>query len=158
MTLSDGSSSIAHRLLLDEAGIADRFERLLSVEQAGMWNACTRAYAYALQRCRFDPMDAMLVAVHPWDTDGAQGAGLASAWINRGGGSLPAVFRAPTIEASSMTQLVEACGSEASEAGHWLSDGESTLQWVRRGFAWPGLYRSCHKLPPPTLSAQGSPQ
>ncbi len=34
-------------------------------------------------------MDAMLVAVHPWDIDGAARAGLATAWINRNGGVYP---------------------------------------------------------------------
>ena len=106
VTLSNGSASIAGKLL-DEAGIADRFERLLSVEQAGIWKPAPAAYAYALHECGVDPMDAMLVAVHPWDTDGAQRAGLASAWINRGGGSFPAMFRPPSVEVSSVTELAE---------------------------------------------------
>jgi 2-haloacid dehalogenase len=106
VTLSNGSTSIAQRLL-DEAGIAHRFERLLSVEQAGIWKPAPAAYGYALQECGIDPMDAMLVAVHPWDTDGAQRAGLASAWINRGGGSFTEAFLPPSIEVSSMTELAE---------------------------------------------------
>lgn len=106
VTLSNGSTSIAQKLL-DEAGIADRFERLLSVEQAGIWKPAPAAYSYALRECRVDPLDAMLVAVHPWDTDGAHRAGLASAWINRGGTAFPGFFQAPAVEASSMTELAE---------------------------------------------------
>ncbi|MDQ4051081.1 MAG: haloacid dehalogenase type II [Actinomycetota bacterium] len=106
VTLSNGSTSIA-RKLLDGAGIADRFERLLSVEQAGIWKPAPAAYGYALEACRVDPMDAMLVAAHPWDTDGAQRAGLASAWINRGGESFPAMFEPPSVEAASLTELAE---------------------------------------------------
>jgi len=106
VTLSNGSTSIAQKLL-EEAGLADRFERLLSVEQAGIWKPARAAYAYALQECGVDPMDAMLVASHPWDTDGAQRAGLASAWINRGGGVFPAMFQPPSIEAASLTDLEE---------------------------------------------------
>lgn len=106
VTLSNGSAAIAARLL-DEAGVADRFEKLLSVEQAGIWKPAPAAYGHALEECRVDPMDAMLVAVHPWDTDGAGRAGLASAWINRGEGSFPAMFRPPSVEVSSLTELAE---------------------------------------------------
>jgi 2-haloacid dehalogenase len=109
VTLSNGSASVARRLL-EDAGIAERFERLLSVEQAGVWKPAQNAYAYALRECGVDPMDAMLVAVHPWDTDGAQRAGLASAWINRGGAPFPAYFQPPAIEASSMTDLAARFG------------------------------------------------
>jgi 2-haloacid dehalogenase len=109
VTLSNGSASIARQLLL-EAGILDRFENLLSVEQAGIWKPAPEAYGYALRECRVDPDDAMLVAVHPWDTDGAQRAGLAAAWINRGGASFPAVFEPPAIQVSSMTELAERLG------------------------------------------------
>ncbi len=109
VTLSNGSASIAGRLL-DEAGLADRFERLLSVEGAGIWKPASAAYRYALRECRVDAADAMLVAVHPWDTDGAQRAGLASAWLNRPGGAFPAVFQPPTIEVPSLPALAGEIG------------------------------------------------
>ncbi len=64
--MSNGSASVAEQLL-DGAGIGDKFERLLSVEEAGVWKPAAGAYAYALAECDVDPMDAMLVAVHPWD-------------------------------------------------------------------------------------------
>ena len=41
-------------------------------------------------------MDAKLVAVYPWDLDGAARAGLASVWINRTGGPYPEYFEART--------------------------------------------------------------
>ena len=113
VTLSNGPTSIAQKLL-DGAGISDRFERLLSVEQAGIWKPAPAAYGYALHECGVDPTDAMLVAVHPWDTDGARRAGLASAWINRSGDSFPSVFQSPTIEASSMTDFAEMLRSGTS--------------------------------------------
>jgi 2-haloacid dehalogenase len=106
VTLSNGSASVAQRLLAG-AGVEDRFERLLSVEQAGVWKPAPAAYAYALAECDVDPMDAMLVAVHPWDTDGAQRAGLASAWINRSGARYPSHFRKPDLEATSLVHLAD---------------------------------------------------
>jgi 2-haloacid dehalogenase len=106
VTLSNGSASIAQRLLVD-AGLDHAFESFLSVEQAGIWKPAPGAYTYALTTCRVDPMDAMLVAVHPWDTDGASRAGLAAAWINRSGGRYPQYFRRPDLEAASLLHLAD---------------------------------------------------
>ena len=91
VTLTNGSASIARRLLAD-AGLEDAFESCLSVEQAGVWKPAGGAYTYAMAACDVEPVDAMLVWVHPWDTDGAHRAGLAAAWINRGGGRYRTTF------------------------------------------------------------------
>lgn len=106
VTLSNGSASVAQGLF-ERAGISDRFEALLSVEQAGVWKPAAGAYAYALEQCEVDPMDAMLVAVHPWDIDGAARAGLGAAWINRTGGPYPGYFRAPGLQVGSLTELAD---------------------------------------------------
>jgi len=106
VTLGNGSATIAQRLLHDE-GIADRFEWMLSVEDAAAWKPDPRAYQFAVSECDVEPADAMLVAVHPWDTDGAKRAGLASAWINRSSVNYPAYFRPPDVEASSIVDLAE---------------------------------------------------
>jgi 2-haloacid dehalogenase len=106
VTLSNGSASIAQRLLSD-AGLDDAFEAFLSVERAGIWKPAPGAYAFALESCGVDPMDAMLVAAHAWDTDGAHRAGLAAAWINRTGGPYPQYFRRPDVEATSLVHLAE---------------------------------------------------
>jgi len=105
-TLSNGSTSVAEALL-DRAGVRDHFERLLTVEDAGRWKPAPEAYAYAVQQCGVDPEDAMLVAVHPWDTDGASRAGLATAWLNRTGGPYPDYFRAPDLRAASLADLAD---------------------------------------------------
>jgi 2-haloacid dehalogenase len=96
VTLSNGAAAVAEGLL-DRAGIRDRFEMLLSVEDAGAWKPAAGAYAFALARCGVEPRDAMLVAVHPWDIDGAARAGLATAWIDRAGGPYPDYFRAADL-------------------------------------------------------------
>jgi 2-haloacid dehalogenase len=106
VTLSNGSASIAERLL-SSAGLDSHFERFLSVEEAGIWKPASAAYAYALAECNVEPADAMLVAAHPWDTDGAQRAGLSSAWINRTGAAFPNYFQPPTLEVDSLPQLAD---------------------------------------------------
>jgi hypothetical protein len=50
--------------------------------------------------CQVDPADAMLVAAHPWDTDGAHRAGLASAWIDRCGSRYSDYFLPLDLEAA----------------------------------------------------------
>jgi 2-haloacid dehalogenase len=106
VTLSNGSVSVAEALF-DRAGIRSDFEGLLSVEDAGVWKPATAAYAYALDACGVDPMEAMLVAVHPWDIDGAARAGLATAWLNRAGGHYPEYFSAPDLSPRFLTDLAE---------------------------------------------------
>ena len=105
-TLSNGSTSVAERLF-DRAGVRHHFEALLSVEDAVAWKPAADAYAYALETCGVDPMDAMLVAVHPWDIDGAARAGLATAWINRPGGRYPEHFTTPDLAPRSLRDLAE---------------------------------------------------
>lgn len=107
VTLSNGSATVADTLLRG-AGVRNRFERLLTVDDAGLWKPALRAYAYALEECGVEPKDAMLVAVHPWDIDGASRAGLATAWIDRASGRYPSYFAAPDVEAASLVELAAA--------------------------------------------------
>ncbi len=109
VTLSNGSAAVAEALF-DRAGIRTHFERLLSVEDAGRWKPAPEAYAYALQQCGVDAADAMLVAVHPWDIDGASRAGLGTAWLNRTGGPYPEYFKAPDLRVVSLPDLAEQLG------------------------------------------------
>jgi 2-haloacid dehalogenase len=106
VTLSNGAALVAERLLT-AANVRDRFERLLSVEDAGSWKPAARAYEYATQVCDVKPEDMVLVAVHPWDVDGARRAGLQSAWVNRTGGPFPATFLEPTYTVGGIEELAE---------------------------------------------------
>lgn len=104
VTLSNGSAQVA-QALLEGAGVRHLFERLLSVEDAGIWKPASGAYEYALAQCGVDAKDAALVAVHPWDTDGAARVGLGTAWINRTGGRYPGYFTKPDRSAVSLVDL-----------------------------------------------------
>jgi 2-haloacid dehalogenase len=106
VTLSNEAATVAQRLF-ERAGIGEHFERLLSVEDAGVWKPAPGAYAYAAQQCGVEPIDMMLVAVHPWDIDGAHRAGLRTAWINRTGATYPNYFAGPTLEATSVSHLAQ---------------------------------------------------
>jgi 2-haloacid dehalogenase len=106
VTLSNGSASVAERLL-STAGIRDEFELLLSVEEAGLWKPARAAYAYAAAACGTAAEEMLLVAVHPWDVDGAARAGMQSAWLDRGRGPYPEYLPAPGLTALSLPDLAD---------------------------------------------------
>jgi 2-haloacid dehalogenase len=104
VTLSNGATSVADGLLA-RAGVREQFDRLLSVEDAGVWKPAPGAYEYAARECKVD-LDAMLlVAVHPWDVDGAARAGMQTAWVDRSTGRYPAYFTGPDYTATGIDDL-----------------------------------------------------
>ena len=104
VTLSNGAVGVAEKLLTD-AGIRERFERLLSVAEAPAWKPAEPAYRYALNTCGVEGSEAMLVAVHPWDLDGAARAGLRTAWIDRRATPYPGSFTPPEVRATDLVDL-----------------------------------------------------
>ena len=107
VTLTNGSAALAAKLF-DAAGIAELVERRLSVDDAGRWKPHPQSYAYAAQQCGV-PLEAMcMVAVHPWDTEGAKRAGMHSAWLNRSGLPYPEAFLAPDVTGPDLSSLATA--------------------------------------------------
>ena len=104
VTLSNGSASVAEQLL-ERAGLRDQFEALLSVDDAGAWKPAAAAYEHAARRCGVAADEMMLVAVHPWDIDGAARAGSSTAWIDRAGSPYPPFFTAPTCTVTGLADL-----------------------------------------------------
>ncbi|WP_298891364.1 haloacid dehalogenase type II [uncultured Serinicoccus sp.] len=113
VTLSNGSTAVAQGLL-ERAGLLDRFERLLTVEDAPRWKPAPESYAYALEVCRVAPADAMLVAVHPWDLHGARAAGLRTAWVERGAARYPGHLAAPELTVNGIDDLARRLGAAES--------------------------------------------
>ncbi len=77
---------------------------LLPVEDAGAWKPARASYEYAAAGCGADPADMFLVAVHPWDIQGATRAGLRTAWLNRAAAA-PGYFQAPEFTFTALTEL-----------------------------------------------------
>ena len=103
-TMSNGAAAVAEKLLGD-AGLRGEFEHVLSVEDAGVWKPAPGAYGYVAEVCGVAPADLLMVAVHPWDLDGAARAGLRTAWIDRTGAPYPAYCRTPDYVVSSLDRL-----------------------------------------------------
>jgi 2-haloacid dehalogenase len=104
VTLTNGGTAVADTLL-GSAGLRSEFDQLLSVEEAGVWKPAPGAYQYAGRVCGTDLADMVLVAVHPWDIDGAARAGMATAWINRRGLPYPGHFTPPAHTIGSLEEL-----------------------------------------------------
>ncbi len=106
VTLSNGSAEVG-RSLLERAGLDQHLEAFLSVADVGIWKPAPRAYQHALARCGAKAHDAMLVAAHPWDVDGAHRAGLRTAWLDRDGRSYPSSFSSPDVIATDLVDLAD---------------------------------------------------
>ncbi len=96
ITLTNGSAALSAQLF-ERAGLSDLLERRLSVDDAGRWKPHRRAYDHALQACGVAADRAAMVAVHPWDLDGAKRAGMRSAYVDRRSQPYPSVFLPPDV-------------------------------------------------------------
>ncbi len=107
ITLTNGSAESTAGLL-DRAGLGNLVERCLSVAAVRRWKPAPEPYLYAARECDADPGAMMLVAVHPWDVDGAHRAGLRACWLNRDGATYPPHLTAPDITVSAVPELAAA--------------------------------------------------
>lgn len=108
VTLSNGSAGVARALLADrlaDEGHAQAVEAYLSVEDAPAWKPVASAYAHALAETGVGAHEAMMVAVHPWDLEGARRAGLRTAWLRRDRAGWPATFRRADVEVRDLGTL-----------------------------------------------------
>ena len=107
VTFTNGAAAGA-RGLLDRAGVSDVVEAYLSVEELPVWKPHPDAYAHAARALGPTPAELVMVAVHPWDLDGASRAGWRTAHVDRSGAPWPEVFRRPDHVAGSFSGLAAA--------------------------------------------------
>lgn len=107
VTLTNGSLSQSE-MLLERAGVAELVERRLSVDDAGRWKPHAAAYRYAAEQCAVPLERCAMVAVHPWDLNGAAAVGMTTGWIDRRGTPWPDVFRAPDVTGSTLSEVADA--------------------------------------------------
>jgi 2-haloacid dehalogenase len=103
-TLTNGSAELA-RGLLERAGLDTLVERSLDVSEVRRWKPAPEPYLYACRELGVGPAGAALVAVHPWDVQGAIRAGLRGAWLDRAGVPYPEVFARPLARAHDLPSL-----------------------------------------------------
>ncbi|WP_314174081.1 haloacid dehalogenase type II [Streptomyces winkii] len=122
VTMTNGSPEMTDGLL-KRAGVRDQFDALLSVSGPRCWKPAPDAYRYAVRRAGVRPGEALLVAVHPWDVDGAQRAGLAGAWLRRGAAHYPETMSRPKWIAEDLEELAEALASRGTGTGTGAGTG-----------------------------------
>jgi 2-haloacid dehalogenase len=107
VTLTNGSAALTEALL-SRAGLRDRFELVLDVEPVRRWKPAAEPYLYAVDKAGVQPGQAAMVAVHPWDVEGARRAGLTGAFLSRGGHLYPGYLPPPAVRGSLLPELASA--------------------------------------------------
>jgi 2-haloacid dehalogenase len=85
VTLTNSPPNKAGKTPLENAGLADFFERQFSVEAARAYKPAQVLYHLVAQELEVPPSACCMVAAHVWDTIGAQSAGLAAGLLTRSG-------------------------------------------------------------------------
>jgi 2-haloacid dehalogenase len=83
-TLSNSSSGTV-RTQLVHAGLLERFDAVLSVEEVRRFKPAPEPYLMAADRLGVAPSEMRLVAAHDWDVWGAMRAGCEAAYVARSG-------------------------------------------------------------------------
>lgn len=110
IALSNGSKT-GIPAQLSNAGIIDRFELIVSVEEAGRFKPHRAPYEVALDRSEVAPGDALMVAAHDWDIIGARAAGIPGAFIRRPGVVWTVPHELPELTPADIAELASALGA-----------------------------------------------
>lgn len=103
---------------LANAGLAEHFERILSVQAVGRLKPAARVYRHAAGEFGVEPAGLRLVAAHEWDVVGAMQAGCRAAFVGRPGMVLDPSFEPPDIVAADLAGVVERLLEAGPRPGH----------------------------------------
>lgn len=106
--MTNGTAEIANGVL-EKAGVRHLVDSVMDVTQCSAWKPAPEAYHFAVVQpgFGFQPEEVMLVAVHPWDINGAKAAGLQAAFVARNGEQYPPFFEQPDMTVASLTELAQ---------------------------------------------------
>lgn len=112
--LSNGSPAMLESLLRS-AGIRDRFQQVVSVDEVGVFKPAPAVYRHAAQRLDRAVDELWLVTANPFDAAGAKSAGMRVAKVEREPSfDYPFAPRADLV-VSTLLELPEAIGSVMAE-------------------------------------------
>jgi 2-haloacid dehalogenase len=92
---------------IHNAGLAECFDDIISVEETGSFKPDPRVYAFAANRTGRSIGALRLVATHDWDTHGALSAGMHAAYIDRTGAPYHPLYLRPDVVATTMGDVAE---------------------------------------------------
>jgi 2-haloacid dehalogenase len=93
--------------VLASHGINKADEHRLSVEVPKRWKPHPDAYRYAAEVCGVELAAMALVAVHPWDVDGAHRAGRTGVWVDLRKTPYPPAFLPPDLQVPDLETLTD---------------------------------------------------
>jgi 2-haloacid dehalogenase len=109
------SSATATDSVLRFAGLRDRFELVLSAQDAGAPKPDLRPYRYALEQTGADSGgEVCMVSTHWWDVAGAKRAGLRTGWVARRERALLGTVPAPDYTGRDLAEVAEAIVTRVS--------------------------------------------
>jgi len=92
------------------AGLADHYDHIVSVEETGSFKPDAEVYQFVAERLKQPMGELRLVATHDWDTHGAIVAGLLAAYIDRSGAPYHPLYRRPDVFATTMGDVAKTSG------------------------------------------------
>ncbi|MEU4295100.1 haloacid dehalogenase type II [Kribbella sp. NPDC026596] len=110
VTLTNGKAAMSERMFA-EAGVLPMLEHRLDVEKPGRWKPHAAPYRYAAEVCGVEPDRMALVAVHPWDIDGARRAGMQGYYLDRRRTPYPQSFLPPDLTVPDLESLADTLGA-----------------------------------------------
>jgi 2-haloacid dehalogenase len=103
------TAAAAADTVLRFAGLRDRFELVLSAQDAGAFKPDPRAYGYAIEQTGADGADSVcFVSTHWWDVAGAKRAGLRTGWVARRERALLDTVPAPDYTGRDLAEVADA--------------------------------------------------
>lgn len=92
---------------MQNSGLKKYFDRLLSVEETGIYKPHTRVYNWATRKMGVQPGESMMIAAHGWDIAGAKWAGWQAAFVDRPGQQLYPLAEKPELNLPDLTQIAD---------------------------------------------------
>ena len=108
--LSNGTADGLGRLV-EGAGLAEHFERLLAADSVGRFKPAPEVYAMVPATLSLAPEEVVLVSGNDWDVAGAQQCGLHGVWLSRGRPVTEALGVEPAMVATELADLPDVLAS-----------------------------------------------
>jgi 2-haloacid dehalogenase len=105
--LSNGNTEMLEAGLA-AAGLRDRFEHVLSVDEVGVFKPHPSVYELALKAFSLPAERILFVSSNPWDVAGARTFGLPVAWVNRAGVPFERLGVMPDLVVADLAELAGA--------------------------------------------------
>ena len=91
---------------ITNAGLANLYDRIISVESTGSFKPDPKVYEFVATQVDRPVTELRLIATHDWDTHGAMTAGLLAAYIDRSGAPYNPLYNRPDVFATTMGDVV----------------------------------------------------